>query len=267
VKLPDEGEAAMTTAFLPSAPAKTGLACWVALLGFVLAVAALLLLAAGPLGWRAGWWSFRLAFTTLMPYAFYAGVAAMAVSAVALVVALGSIRRRGVVIAACGLVIGGIAAYFPWHAGEMRGVYPPMHDITTDAANPPSFAFAAAMRAAEQGAGVTYPGDAAAMQQKFYPGIEPAMLAVPPAKAFDRALAVAKAKGWTIVSADPTAGVIDAYDKSFWFGFADDVAIRVTPTDNGSRVDIRSGSRQGRGDFGVNAARVRGFLAALNFQP
>jgi uncharacterized protein (DUF1499 family) len=258
----------MTIATAPRSTTGSGLTRLIGALGLVLAVAALLLLAAGPIGWRAGWWSFRLAFTTLMPYAFYAGVAAMAVSVLALVVALGSIRRRGVVLAACGLVIGGAAAYFPWHAGEMRGVYPPMHDITTDATNPPSFDFAAGMRAAEQGADVAYPGaNAYAMQQKFYPGIEPAMLAMPPAQAFDRALAVVKTKGWTIVKADPQAGVIDAYDKSFWFGFADDVAIRVTATDNGSRVDIRSGSRQGRGDFGVNAARVRGFLTALKTQP
>jgi uncharacterized protein (DUF1499 family) len=150
----------------------------------------------------------------------------------------------------------------------MRGVYPPMHDITTDAANPPSFDFAAPMRTAEEGAGVAFPGpDTYAMQEKYYPGIAPVLLAMPPAQAFDRALAVVKAKGWTIVKNDPAAGIIDAYDKSFWFGFADDVAIRVTAADPGdlnrSRVDIRSGSRQGRGDFGVNAARVRGFLTAL----
>jgi uncharacterized protein (DUF1499 family) len=93
------------------------------------------------------------------------------------------------------------------------------------------------------------------------------MLSVPPAQAFDKALAVAKAKGWTILHADKQAGIIEGYDKSLWFGFTDDVAIRVTAADPGdhsrSRVDIRSGSRQGRGDFGVNAARVRGFLAAL----
>jgi hypothetical protein len=258
----------MTITTAPRSTAGSGLTRLIGALGLVLAVAALLLLAAGPLGWRAGWWSFRLAFTTLMPYAFYVGVAAMVISVLGLVVALGSIRRRGVVLAACGLVIGGVAAYFPWHAGEMRGVYPPMHDITTDATNPPSFDFTAPMRAAEEGAGVAYPGpDAYAMQQKYYPGIEAAMLPVPPAQAFDRALAVVKTKGWTIVKSDPQAGVIDAYDKSFWFGFADDVAIRVTATDNGSRVDIRSGSRQGRGDFGVNAARVRGFLTALKTQP
>jgi uncharacterized protein (DUF1499 family) len=257
----------MTIATAPRSTAGSGFGRLIGVLGLVLAVVALLLLAAGPVGWRAGWWSFRVAFTTLMPYAFYVGGAALVISALALVVALGSIRRRGLILAGCGLVIGGVAAYFPWHASEMRGVYPPMHDITTDAANPPSFEFAAAMRAAEQGAAVAYPADAAGMQQKYYAGIEPAMLAVPPAEAFDRALAVVKAKGWTIVKADPQAGVIDAYDRSFWFGFTDDVAIRVTATDKGSRVDIRSGSRQGRGDFGVNAARVRGVLAALNAQP
>ena len=255
----------MTTAMTTpgSAARGSGLTRAAALLGLVLGVAAILLLAAGPAGWRAGWWSFRLAFTTLMPYAFYCGLAAVVVSLVALVGSIGRRARGSVTGAAIGLVLGAVAAYFPWHASEMRGVYPSMHDIATDAADPPSFAFAAAMREAEHGAGVAYPADAAAMQQKYYPGIEPALLDLPPAQAFDRALAVVKAKGWTIVQSDPQTGIIDAYDKSFWFGFTDDVAIRVTATDKGSRVDIRSGSRQGRGDFGVNAARVRGFLAAL----
>lgn len=256
----------MTTAMTtPGSAAKgSGLTRAAVILGLALGVVAILLLAAGPLGWRAGWWSFRLAFTTLMPYAFYCGCAGVVVSLVAIIGPLGRGARGSILGAALGLVLGGIAAYFPWHASEMRGVYPPMHDITTDFADPPSFDFAASMREAEHGAGIAYPAEATAMQQKDYPGIEPALLDVPPAQGFDRALAVVKARGWTIVKSDPAAGIIDAYDKSFWFGFADDVAIRVTATDKGSRVDIRSGSRQGRGDFGVNAARVRGFLAALN---
>lgn len=253
----------MATTTPGSAAKRAGLTRAVAILGLLLGVAGVLLLAAGPIGWRAGWWSFRLAFTTLMPYAFYGGLAAMVVSVVAIAGSLGRRTWGSVIVATVGLVLGGVAAYFPWHASEMRGVYPSMHDITTDAANPPSFEFAAAMRAAEHGAGVAYPSEAAAMQQKSYHGIDAAMLDMPPAQAFDRALAVVKDKGWTIVQSEPQAGVIDAYDKSFWFGFTDDVAIRVTAADNGSRVDIRSGSRQGRGDFGVNAARVRGFLAAL----
>jgi uncharacterized protein (DUF1499 family) len=254
----------MTTATAPRSTAKrTGLTRAAATLGLVLGVAGVLLLAAGPFGWRFGWWSFRLAFTTLMPYAFYCGCAAMVVSVIALVGSIDRRARGSVVGAVLGLLLGGVAAYFPWHASEMRGVYPPMHDITTDFDNPPSFEFAAAMRAAEHGAGVVYPSDAAALQQKYYPGIEPALLETPPAQAFDRVLTVIKDKGWTIIKTDPQAGIIDAYDRSFWFGFADDVAIQVSASGIGSRVDIRSGSRQGRGDFGVNAARVRGFLAAL----
>src|SRR5580658_9771820 len=176
----------MTTATMPAI--RTGLTRFVGPIGLALAMASLLLLAAGPFGWRAGWWSFRLAFTTLMPYAFYCGVAALAISALGVVLTIG--RRRGLTPALLGVAIGAVAAFFPWHASEMRGVYPPMHDITTDAANPPSFAFAAAMRAAEHGAGIDYPSDASAMQQKYYPGIEPATLDLPPAQAFDRALAV-----------------------------------------------------------------------------
>jgi uncharacterized protein (DUF1499 family) len=235
--------------------------------GLALALAALIVLAAGPLGWRAGWWRYTLAFSTLMPYAFYGGVAAMGVSAIGLIGGR-AIGRRGLVMALLGLMIGGIAAYFPWHASRLRGVYPPMHDVTTDFANPPSLDFSAAAREAEHGAASGYPGaETAALQQKFYPGIAPAMLDLPPDQAFDAALAAAKARGWTILKADSAAGVIEGYDRSFWFGFTDDVAIRVTASGTGSRVDIRSAARQGRGDFGVNAARVRAYLAILTAKP
>jgi uncharacterized protein (DUF1499 family) len=252
----------MTIATAPRSSAGTGLGRAIAILGLTMAVVALLLLAAGPFGWRAGWWSFRLAFTTLMPYAFYSGVAAVVISALGAVLSIG--RRHGLALALLGVAIGAAAVYFPWNASEMRGVYPPMHDITTDAADPPSLDFAATMRQAERGASPAYPGaDTMAMQQKFYPGIAPVMLDQSPTQVFERVLGVATAKGWTIVKTDPAAGTIDAYDRSLWFGFTDDIAIRVTPSGAGSRVDIRSASRQGRGDFGVNAARVRGFLAAL----
>jgi uncharacterized protein (DUF1499 family) len=258
----------MTTASAPAIRAGSGLARSLAVIGLALAVAAFLLLVAGPLGWRAGWWHFSLAFNTLMPYAGYAGIAAVAVSVLALLLGVAKAPRRGVAIAVLGIAIGAVAAYFPWEAGEMRGKYPRLNDITTDFANPPSLAFSEAMRKAEEGGPAAYGGaDLEALQQKSYPGIEPATLDLPPAQAFDKALATATAKGWTIVKSDPAAGVIEAYDRSRWFGFTDDIAIRVSAAgpaaSSHSRVDVRSHSRQGRGDFGVNAARVRGFLAAL----
>ena len=139
-----------------------------------------------------------------------------------------------------------------------------MNDVTTDVQNPPSLAFSELMRKAEAGGSAEYGGaEVAALQQKSYPGIEPALLDLPPAQAFDKALAAAKAKGWTVVKSDAAAGIIETYDRSRWFGFTDDIAVRVTAAGEGSRVDIRSHSRQGRGDFGVNAARVRAYLATL----
>jgi uncharacterized protein (DUF1499 family) len=70
--------------------------------------------------------------------------------------------------------------------------------------------------------------------------------------------------GWVIVAANDAAGPIEASDRSRWFGFTDDIVIRITPTSSGSRIDLRSSSRQGRSDFGVNAARVERYLSALH---
>ena len=64
------------------------------LLALLLALAAGVLLAAGPLGWRAGWWHFRIGFSYLMPGAAYCGLGAIAVALAALVIG-GRIRVTG----------------------------------------------------------------------------------------------------------------------------------------------------------------------------
>ncbi len=69
--------------------------------------------------------------------------------------------------------------------------------------------------------------------------------------------------GWTIVASDPATGRIEASQTSRWFGFTDDIVIRVAAHGTGSRIDMRSLSRQGRSDFGVNAARIRAYMRAL----
>ena len=63
--------------------------------------------------------------------------------------------------------------------------------------------------------------------------------------------------------ADAGAGRIEASQTSRWFRFTDDIVIRVTPDGPGSRVDMRSLSRQGRSDFGVNAARIGAYMGEL----
>ena len=230
----------------------------------LLAIAAAVLLALGPLGWRAGLWHYRVAFTTLFPWAAYCGIAAAALALVALIFGrwIGGGRR----LAACVLafVIGAAIAYVPWRYDQMRGSVPPIHDITTDPQNPPQFRAVLPARDKEHANPVAYEGAAVGDQQRrFYPDIAPLSLALDPRKTFARALDAAMSMGWTIVASDATEGRIEASERSFWFGFTDDMVIRISASDAGSRVDIRSLSRVGRSDFGVNAARVRAYLAKL----
>ncbi|HEX7466433.1 MAG TPA: DUF1499 domain-containing protein, partial [Usitatibacter sp.] len=85
----------------------------------------------------------------------------------------------------------------------------------------------------------------------------------PPQKATQSAIDAARACGWEVVSSDAPSGRIEATDTSLWFGFKDDIVVRVRPDGAGSRVDVRSVSRVGKSDIGANAKRVRGFLARL----
>ena len=88
-------------------------------------------------------------------------------------------------------------------------------------------------------------------------------LDLPADAAFARARAAAEAMGWEIAVADPAAGRIDAVATTFWFGFKDDVTVRVTPAEGASRIEVRSRSRVGRGDAGTNARRIQAFLERM----
>ena len=234
------------------------------LLALALAVIASALLAVGPIGWRAGWWHFRFAFLTLMPWAAYFGIAALVVSVLTLLLGRSRIESRGIAIAIVAFTAGGLIAYVPWHYDQIRQQAPPIHDITTDPDNPPAFVAVSALREAAGPDRVAYEGARVAEQQRLaYPDIQPLALALAPAAAFNRALDTAQRMGWTIVAADDAAGRIEASDRSRWFGFTDDIVIRIIPSASGSRIDLRSSSRVGRSDFGVNAARVERYLSAL----
>ena len=155
-------------------------------------------------------------------------------------------------------VIGPIGA-LAWKASRV----PAIHDITTDTINPPPFQAVLRLREGALNPAEYGGSDVAAKQRAAYPDIVPLTLNLPPARAFDRALTAARAMGWDLVASDPAGGRIEATDTTFWFGFKDDVVVRVTPLPTGSRVDIRSLSRVGGGDLGANAARIRAFLAAV----
>ena len=80
---------------------------------------------------------------------------------------------------------------------------------------------------------------------------------------FDRALRTARSMGWQIIDDNKAAGRIEATATTFWFGFMDDIVIRIRADGSGSRVDVRSESRVGVSDLGKNAERIAKFLAAM----
>jgi uncharacterized protein (DUF1499 family) len=233
------------------------------LVALLLAIAAAALLALGPLGWRVGWWHFRFAFFSLMPWAAYCGLAAMALAVLALLFGRRSIAGRQIAIGVVAFLIGAAIAYVPWQYSEMRGMVP--NDITTDLQNPPPYVAVLALRkaATSPNTGEYKGAKIAEQQQRSYPDIAPVMLASASDEAFARALEAVRRMGWTIVETDPGAGRIEASDRTRWFGFIDDIVVRIAAADGGSRIDVRSSSRVGTGDFGTNAARVRRYLAAL----
>lgn len=233
-------------------------------LGFWLALLSVVLLALAPIGWRTGLWHFRTSFYYLMQPAAYLGIAAGVISLVSLLW-WGSMGGSGRLMALTGFVIGALIFYVPFSYYRTLGSVPRIHDITTDTVNPPSFsATVLALRAAEQGASTAIDPKVIAAQQAGYPDLAPLTAALPPADAFARALDTAKGMaGWTIVDSDPATGIIEAHQSTRFFGFTDDMVIRVAAAGTGSRIDMRSESRQGISDFGVNAKRVHAYMTAL----
>lgn len=141
----------------------------------------------------------------------------------------------------------------------------PIHDITTDIGNPPSFEAIVTIR---EEAGARNPPEyagqeTAEIQQSLFPDIQTLAIKKPTEEVFAAAERVARDLGWEIVRADPMTGQIEATATTYWFRFKDDVAIRLTARGEETYVDIRSKSRVGTGDMGANAARVQAFLRSL----
>ena len=152
----------------------------------------------------------------------------------------------------------------------------PIHDITTDPEDPPQFVALARIHPANgrtfDGARkIAYKGEevsvAYAMHEEYPALTKPhAALLVSPQKTFWRSYEVVKKLGWTIVEASEKDLRIEATDRSLWFGRISDIVIRVRPAGSiGSRVDVRSESRDGELDHGRNAARLRKFFHTFRF--
>jgi len=217
---------------------------------------AVLLLVLGPL----------LAMVGLVP-----GLQAMMLFASAALVGLAGIVA-GIISAVRGRVAPGmvavalgtlalVAVLAPGFAG---GGKPPINDISTDLQDVPAFAHARTLPE-NAGRNLDYPEDFKPVVRQYYPDLKSQKLAEPPDAVFARVVELARAQpGWTVTQVDTQGRTLEGFAESRIFRFRDDFVVRVRPEEGGgSRVDMRSKSRVGRGDLGANAARIHTFLQAL----
>jgi len=235
---------------MPTAPGK-----WTTRIARATMVVALLVLLAGPatkfglLPWQAGLGIFALA-------ALLAGSGGL-FSVVSL------LRRRGGLVAMIAAAAG-IAAFAVLIATVVAArAVPPINDITTDPANPPAFVTITTATRGADAAPLGYDPGFAAQQAAAYPEVRPLIVESPPEEVFPKMLAAAKAMDWEIVSSDPASGRIEATATVPWWGFKDDIVVVMSPNGGGTRVDVRSKSRVGKSDLGVNAERIQEYLGRI----
>jgi len=215
--------------------------------GLILGLVAIEMVVVSAFGYRQGWWPVLQALA-VSKYAVYVAALGVAVSLLALI-----LRRRGAVFALIGLLAGLPVLVMGLGWEYATRTTPPINDISTDTADPPVFW--------ETPTPTDYPVANAEPQKAAYPRVVPLDLAVSGDEAFELAAELVRERGWEILSEDGIQ--IEAVATSFLYGFKDEVAIRVTETETGARVDLRSRSRLGQIDRGANARRITKFLDDL----
>jgi uncharacterized protein (DUF1499 family) len=193
----------------------------------------------------------------------YGAIGAAAISLIGVIATRPSSVKGGMPRAVLGLLIAAAVIAVPALQMQRARTLPPIHDISTDTQNPPQFEAILPLRANAPNS-TEYAGEEIAEQQHAaYSDIQPEFFSATPETTFDAAMAVAREMGWDVVANDKNRGRIEATATTFWFGFKDDVVIRIAPHEVGSEVNMRSLSRVGRSDVGANAERIRDFMQRL----
>ena len=226
----------------------------------IVGLGALALLPLGALGTRFGFWDLGRGFQ-LMYTGVFVAAAVLVLGIAVLVFALRAGRRNAVLPIGIGLLASIVALATMGQQYRLTTTVPPINDITTDLDDPPAFG-ALELR----GAGVLdYDPDKGVAQRRGYAHIATERSDLAPDDASRKALAVARELGWDVLADTDTDGelTVEATATTFWFGFVDDVVVRIRPDGGGSLIDIRSASRVGSSDLGANARRIDAFMARL----
>lgn len=243
---------------------------WAAVVLCVGSVAAALVAAVGS---GQDWWHFRTGFTILR-YAFYAACAGGVLALAGLTLAVLARRTRLILVNLLAAIVAlGFVLYLGTQVRTARAV-PAIHDISTDLDDLPQFTRLTVREDNLENipdmdrpelAAMTPEERWKAIHRQAYGDIRTVRVPAGVEETVRRAEALARERGWEIAHVDAEGGVVEATDTTRFFRFKDDVAVRVRPAPDGqgSLVDMRSISRVGGSDVGVNAARIRAFLKDL----
>lgn len=226
-------------------------------------IAFLMVALSGPLH-RFGIIELGMAFTGFK-FGVYVGIAALVLLALLFILQVLSKRKR-VTLTSAAIVImfSAVAIAVPLTMLNKGMSAPPIHDISTDLVNPPKFVAVAPLRIGAANP-ITYAGAASAEQQRqAYPELKTLYYEQPKAELVAAVEQATKNLGWQLVDTDASKGLVEATDTTAWFGFKDDIVIRVNDEGDKRVVDIRSKSRIGASDLGKNAARIHAFTKELD---
>jgi len=272
----------------------------IAFLALIVAVFAVLWFMVAALGTRFGLWSWQFGLgTMIVQYGGPIAMGALGLSLVALLLGfIKSPRTQPVILSLGAALISSFTLFRLIGFGAHAASLPPIHDIQTNWDQP--VMFSDGLMAAREADRALNPVERAPVVQlpepmrERWPGahgepvaelqeraeFDPATMEardeasypymietlVSPAgreTVYEEVLALVEGNGWELVTASPETGLIEATETSTWFGFKDDVAIRISQGDDGTFVDMRSVSRVGLSDLGANAKRVGNFMTEL----
>lgn len=226
-----------------------------ALLGGLTAVSAVA-------AYRLDWFGFQIA----VPGLAIAALSGMLAAVFGVIALFNVMRRRNSALPALTGMLLGLVVAMPILFSVLTGSgVPRIHDISTDLDHPPDFNVIKGLRTAvDNPLDRKSPKNLDQLQREGYPDLKPLLLNRAPGVVFEQALKLVESRGWHIAEASAAGGIIEATAVTPIMAFKDDVIIRIQGAGQTTRVDMRSVSRVGVSDLGVNAKRIRHFLADLD---
>lgn len=219
-------------------------------------IAPVIMLIAGGL-YRLRFVDFQIALLAFAIAVLIAGLAALFGLVGAVLGGHGKTTR-----AVTALVVALLVLVAPLNTVRQGAGVPMIHDITTDLEDPPIFVEVPRKRSIGDNS-LDIDAEVLAAQKAYYTDIGPTVLPMAKREAFALVREAVDAFDWVVHAENANLGYIEATASTPFFGFRDDVIIRVTEDTGGARVDMRSASRVGLSDLGVNAGRIRDFMAMV----